>query len=382
MSRSNDPMTKDKAGYGPRAAPRTHRLDESAAGYSLAGWSPPEPASASPAALIMLLFGWIRYAFSVNCNTSPISWPRLTGPLQTEGPAVAPDGSIYFSDIAYATDNGMILRFDPKTRKTTVFTSDSGKSNGLTFDLDGHLVAAEGSDYGGRRVSRWNVKTGQRTTVADRYQGKKFNAPNDISLDSKGRIYFSDPRYLGHESRELEHRSVYRIERDGSVVEITHSVQKPNGIALSPDEKTLYVAEHDNGSERITDASIEPTAPAMKIYGFPLDSGGRVTGKARTLVDFGTEAGCDGMTVDARGNIYLSVRSLKRPGVMVIDPDGNEVGFIPTGQPHQKATETPVGLPSNVEFGIGEEANTLYVTVDLSLYRIPLKVSGYHVPYR
>ena len=81
MSRSNDPMTKDKAGYGPRAAPRTHRLDESAAGYSLAGWSPPEPASASPAALIMLLFGWIRYAFSVNCNTSPISWPRLTGPL-------------------------------------------------------------------------------------------------------------------------------------------------------------------------------------------------------------------------------------------------------------------------------------------------------------
>ena len=300
----------------------------------------------------------------------------------TEGPAVAPDGSIYFSDIAYATDNGMILRFDPKTRKTTVFTSDSGKSNGLTFDLDGHLVAAEGSDYGGRRVSRWNVKTGQRTTVADRYQGKKFNAPNDISLDSKGRIYFSDPRYLGHESRELEHRSVYRIERDGSVVEITHSVQKPNGIALSPDEKTLYVAEHDNGSERITDASIEPTAPAMKIYGFPLDSGGRVTGKPRTLVDFGTEAGCDGMTVDARGNIYLSVRNLKRPGVMVIDPDGNEVGFIPTGQPHQKATETPVGLPSNVEFGIGEEANTLYVTVDLSLYRIPLKVSGYHVPYR
>jgi len=300
----------------------------------------------------------------------------------TEGPAVAPDGSIYFSDIPFGTDKGMILRFDPKTRKTTVFASDSSKSNGLTFDLEGHLLAAEGSDHGGRRVSRWNVKTGQRTTVADRYQGKKFNAPNDISLDSKGRIYFSDPRYLGHESRELEHRSVYRINRDGSVVEITHAVGKPNGIALSPDEKTLYVAEHDNGSERITDASIEPTAPAMKIYAFPLDSDGLVSGKPRTLVDFGTEAGCDGMTVDGQANVYLSVRSVKRPGVMVIDPDGKEVGFIPTGQPNQKETETPAGLPSNVEFGIGEEASTLYITVDLSLYRIPVKVSGYHVPYR
>jgi len=82
MSRSIDPITKDKAGYGPRAAPRTHRLDESAAGHSLPGWSPREPASASPAALIMPLFGWIRYAFSVNGNTSLLSWPRLRGPLQ------------------------------------------------------------------------------------------------------------------------------------------------------------------------------------------------------------------------------------------------------------------------------------------------------------
>jgi len=86
MSRSIDPMTKDKAGYGPRAAPRTHRLDESAAGYSLAGWSPPEPTSASPASLTMLPFGWIRYAFSVNCNTSLISWPRLRGPPQSSAP--------------------------------------------------------------------------------------------------------------------------------------------------------------------------------------------------------------------------------------------------------------------------------------------------------
>ena len=301
----------------------------------------------------------------------------------TEGPAVAPDGSIYFSDIPFGTGKGMILRFDPKTRKTTVFTSDSFKSNGLTFDADGYLLAAEGSDHGGRRVSRWNVKTNKRTTVADRYQGKRFNAPNDIYVDSKGRIYFSDPRYLGHETRELEHRSVYRINRDGSVLEITHDVKKPNGITLSPDEKTLYVAEHDNGSERINDPNAPPPEPpTMKIYAFPLGDEGLVAGPARTLVDFGAEAGCDGMTVDERGNVYLSARSLKRPGVMVIDPDGKEVAFIPTGQPNQKATETPVGLPSNVEFGIGDEANVLYVTVDVSLYRIPLKVKGHHVQYR
>src|ERR1700757_3047974 len=137
----------------------------------------------------------------------------------TEGPAVAPDGSIYFSDIPFGADKGMILRFDPKTKKTTVFTDDSHKSNGLKFDAKGYLIACEGSDEGGRCGARWDVKTGKREVVADKYMGKRFNAPNDLAIDLKGRIYFSDPRYLGDEPRELEYRSVYRIDRDGSVVE-------------------------------------------------------------------------------------------------------------------------------------------------------------------
>jgi gluconolactonase len=297
----------------------------------------------------------------------------------TEGPAVAPDGTIYFSDIPFGSDKGKIMRFDPKTSETSVFAEDSGKSNGLTFDANGHLIAAEGADQGGRQISRWNVESGEKTVIADKYDDKRFNAPNDLTLDTKGRIYFSDPRYLGAEKRELEHMSIYRVDTDGTVVEVTHELEKPNGVALSPDGGTLYAADHNNGSERITD----PDAPAgehgaMKIHSFPLGSDGLVSGPKKTLVDFGKEAGCDGMTVDENGNIYLTSRGLTRPGVMIINPQGEEVGFIPTGPANQTDPASAQGLPSNVEFGVGDEANVLYVTIDLSLYRIELGVNGYH----
>jgi len=296
----------------------------------------------------------------------------------TEGPAVAPDGSIYFSDIPLGADKGMILRFDPRTKKTTVFVKDSHKSNGLKFDADGHLVACEGSDQGGRALARYDVKTGKRTVLADRVMGKRFNAPNDLAIDRKGRIYFSDPRYLGTEPRELEYRAVYRYDGSG-VREITHDVEKPNGIALSPDEKTLYLADHNNGTDDIEGKPAQKKG-AMKVYAFALDEEGLVKGPRKVLYDFGEENGCDGMTVDEKGNVYLTSRSLKRPGVLVIDPEGKELAFIPTG-PSQKGAKEPKGIPSNVTFGIGEEKNTLYVTVDKSLYRIRLKTAGAKMPF-
>jgi gluconolactonase len=298
----------------------------------------------------------------------------------TEGPAVAPDGSIYFSDIPFGKDKGMILRFDPKTKKTTVFTDDSHKSNGLKFDAKGFLIACEGSDEGGRCVSRWDVKQRKRSVIAERYQGKRFNAPNDLVIDRRGRIYFTDPRYLGTEPRELEHRAVYRIGPGDRVEEVTHALEKPNGIALSPDDRTLYVADHNNGTDRIDPSAPAPKPGAMKIYAFRLDTNGHVKGSGKVLIDFGTEAGCDGMTVDSKGNLYLAVRGLKRPGILVLDPDGKETGFIPTG-PSQPGARQPKGIPSNCCFGIGPESKVLYVTVDASLYRIPLKVDGYHVPF-
>ncbi|MEX0711327.1 MAG: SMP-30/gluconolactonase/LRE family protein [Pirellulales bacterium] len=302
---------------------------------------------------------------------------KISGGL-TEGPAVAPDGSIYFTDIPNGPDKGMILRFDPATGKTTVFTDDSGQANGLMFDAQGRLVACEGSDYGGRCVSRWDVKTGEREVLADSYMGKRFNAPNDVCIDLQGRIYFTDPRYLGEEPRELEHRAVYRIDADGTVVEVTHEVEKPNGIALSPDMRTLYVADHNNGTDRIVEGGPPVEPGAMKIYAFPLGSDGLVNGPRQTLVDYGKENGCDGITVDVKGNIYLTARSLKRPGVQVIDPKGKEVAFIPTGPTNQDGKQ-PVGMPSNVDFGIGEESNMLYVTIDKALYRIRLEVDGFHI---
>jgi gluconolactonase len=248
------------------------------------------------------------------------------------------------------------------------------------FDAQGFLIACEGSDQGGRRVSRWNVETGESETIADSFEGKRFNAPNDLCIDLKGRIYFTDPRYLGDEPRELEHRAVYRIETDGTVIEITHDIEKPNGIALSPDEKTLYVADHNNGTDRI-DPTGPPAKPgAMTIYAYPLNDEGLVDGERRTLVDFGDQAGCDGMTVDTNGNLYLTARGLKRPGVLIVNPEGKEIGFIATGK-SQVGSKSPKGLPSNCDFGIGEEKNVLYVTIDTSLHRIKLNAEGYHIPW-
>lgn len=304
---------------------------------------------------------------------------KLEGGL-TEGPAVAPDGSIYFSDIPVGSDKGMIMRYNPATKQTKPFAKDSFKSNGLIFDSKGYLLACEGADGGGRCVSRWNLETKERTSVVNRYRDMRFNAPNDLCLDRTGRVYFTDPRYVGDEPLELPSKAVYRIETDGSVDLVTENVNKPNGIAISPDGKTLFLAEHDNGTDKIDPAGPLPPQGTMRIYAFDLANDGTVRNR-RTIVEFGDLKGCDGMCVDAKGNVYLTVREASRPGIMVITPQGKEIGFIPTGPPNQDQA-TAVGLPSNVEFGIGADAHTLYVTVDKSLYQIRLKTRSFHIQYQ
>src|SRR5207244_8888976 len=109
-----------------------------------------------------------------------------------------------------------------------------------------------------------------------------------------------------------------------------HDVEKPNGIALSPNGKTLYLADHNNGTDKIDPEKPAPKLGAMKVYSFPLGPDGLVAGRRRTLVDFGAEAGCDGMCADVKGHVYLAARALSRPGIKVIDPDGKEVAFIHT----------------------------------------------------
>jgi gluconolactonase len=297
----------------------------------------------------------------------------------TEGPAVAPDGCVYFSDIPMTKGKGVIMRFDPKTKKTTVFQEDSRKSNGLKFDAKGRLVACEGADGGGRCVSRYDIATGKREVLVDNWMGKKFNACNDLCIDTKGRIYFSDPRYIGPEPRELDFKGVFRLDPDGKLHLITKEVETPNGVVLSPDQKTLYLVDHNPGTDKI-DVDKPAKVGAMKIYAFPLGEDGKVSGPRKTLWDFGTENGADGLAVDVHGNVYAAARALKRPGVLVLSPEGKEVAFIPTGPPDQGKAKEPRGIPSNVAFGVGADRNLLYVTVDTSLYRVRLKVDGYRLP--
>src|SRR5439155_22063403 len=130
----------------------------------------------------------------------------------TEGPAYGPGGKVYFSDIG-----NRIMVFDPATGKTAVFRDPSGRANGLDFDAKGRLVACEGANTGGNRRITITEKDGTVRVLADKWQGKRFNSPNDLTIDTKGRVYFTDPRYVGDEPRELDNESVYRINADGTV---------------------------------------------------------------------------------------------------------------------------------------------------------------------
>src|ERR1700693_2946493 len=147
----------------------------------------------------------------------------------TEGPAYGPGGYIYFSDIG-----NRIMRYDPRTGRTEVYRQPSGRANGLDIDPQGRLVAAEGANTGGNRRVAITEKDGTIRVRADRWEGKRFNSPNDVTIDAKGRVYFTDPRYVGSEPRELATESVYRVDPDGNVQQVVTDVEKPNGIVLSP----------------------------------------------------------------------------------------------------------------------------------------------------
>lgn len=289
-----------------------------------------------------------------------------------EGPAAGPDGAIYFSDIPTGEKPGRILRFEPANHKISIFRADSHKSNGLFFDSLGRLVACEGADFGGRAIRRYHLLSptageGEEILV-DQFEGKRFNAPNDLCVDQAGRIWFTDPKYLGAEERELTHRSVYRIDPDGRLtLAITQPViEKPNGIHVSPDGKTLYVADTSNEPVKLPDGSERPGN--QQLVAFTITPDGTPTDK-RILVDYAPGSGVDGMTVDIQGNIYAAVRDKEKPGVRVYSPEGKQVGFIPTHD-----------VPTNCVFGNGPEANRLYITTDTGFGRIRLNATGYHLP--
>lgn len=276
----------------------------------------------------------------------------------TEGPARAPDGSIYFSDIG-----NRILRFDPASRETKVYRDPSGKSNGLKFDAKGRLTACEGANGGNRRISV-TEPSGEVRTLADRWNGKRFNAPNDLAFDPKGNLYFTDPLYVGSEKREIDFEGVFLVSPAGAVTLATRDVQKPNGILVSPDGRTVYVA----------DTNSDPKGN-HHLVAFRVQPDGTLADK-RILHDFGpNRRPIDGMAMDVDGNLYAAGGSGDRAGLYVFGPQGEHLAFL----------KMP-GDPTNAAFGGPSEPTTLYLTGHgppqagtprrYALFRIKLAMKG------
>ena len=248
----------------------------------------------------------------------------------TEGPAADSEGNVYFTDIP----NERILRWSTDGKLTT-FREQSGRANGLYFDKQGNLLACEG---GARRLALISAD-GKHRVLADKYEGKQFNSPNDLWIAPDGGIYFTDPRYGSEEDRELDGYWVFHLAPGADkVARVIDDLVKPNGIIGTADGKRLYVA--DPG--------------AKKTYSYRINEDGTLSGKQLFC-----ESGSDGMTLDEHGNLYLTSGA-----VLIFDPAGKRLGEI----------KTPVG-PANVTFG-GADGKTLFITARKGLYAIPMQVKG------
>lgn len=264
-----------------------------------------------------------------------------TGFVFTEGPLWHPDGFFYFVDIRASVLYRLTLGQQPVVLRQT----EGG--NGTTFDLQGRLIMCEGD---GRRVTRTGPD-GVVTTLVDRFEGKRLNRPNDVICCSDGALMFTDPSYrvpLGE--REID-AAVYRIAPDGGVSMVA-PVEYPNGLALSPDERTLYVAN---------------TRWTKYIHAIELDSAGTMV-RRRIFADMscdGTNGVPDGMKIDAAGRVFCTGTG----GVWVFQPDGTRIGII----------ETPE-VCANVAFG-GPDLRTLLLTASTSVYTLRVNTPGLPHPW-
>jgi len=274
-----------------------------------------------------------------------------TGCRWAEGPAYFPAGRyLVWSDIP----NDRLMRFDETDDSVSIFMSPCGNHNGHTRDTAGRLVSCE---HGGRCVSRIE-HDGTRTVLADRFEGKRLNSPNDVVVKSDGSIWFTDPTYgidsdyEGHAAQsEIGASNVYRIDPvSGAVTLVVADRVRPNGLAFSPDESELYVA--DTGRSHV------PGLPAT-ITAYSVAADGVSVGGPRTFATC-PEGVFDGFRFDDRGNLWTSAGT----SVFAYAPDGTLLGAIPVGE-----------LVANVCFG-GPKRNRLYICGQTSLYAIYLKVSG------
>lgn len=275
-----------------------------------------------------------------------------------EGPVWMNDGGyLLFSEIPknqilkWKQGEGVSIHIEPSgyTGKAK-FTGSEPGTNGLIIDNLGRVITACHGDRMIRRIER----DGSHTILASHYMGKRFNSPNDLVYHSSGNLYFTDPPYglpdrFTDKGRETEWCGVYRLAPDGNVTLLSKMIDAPNGIGLSPDEKTLYVAQSS------------PVAANWTAFDI-LDDGnvseGRILYDATDIVAQ-WKGVPDGMTVDAHGNIWGSGPG----GVMIISPEGKLLGRIVTGQ-----------ATSNCTFG--EDGTTLFITADMYLLRVETKSLG------
>lgn len=280
----------------------------------------------------------------------------------TEGPAVDADGTVYFSDII----GNRILKWRPG-EAWSVFREPSGRTNGQTFDLEGRLLHCEGAEFGpggNRRVTRTDLLTGEYAVLTERYEGKRYNSPNDICVDGRGRIYFTDPMYYDRSHMEMT-EGVYRIDKGGRVTRILDqpAIQRPNGLAVTQDCRTLYVVD-----------SCSPEGGNRKIWAFDLDDAGQPQNQ-RLVIDFAPGRGGDGMRLDMEGNLYIAAGILHArgphetdnvpTGVYVLTPQGKFLGRIPI----------PEDVITNLAFG-GDDGRTIYVTAGKTLFTARVATPG------
>ena len=258
-----------------------------------------------------------------------------TGYKFTEGPVWTSRGTLLFSDIP----ENKIWEIG---KKTAVFRTPSGNSNGLTFDGEGRLIACEHSN---RRVTR-TEKDGSITVLADRFEGKRLNSPNDAVVKSDGSIYFTDPPYgITSEQQELDFQGVYRIKPGGELELLVKDFAKPNGLCFSPDEKLLYIADSSN---------------LRHVRVFKVAQDGTLRG-GEVFARISSEKGApDGMKVDVEGRLYAAGPG----GVWIFDTAGKHVDTI----------ETPES-PANLAWG-GKDGKTLYMTAVTSVYKVHLSIGG------
>ena len=271
----------------------------------------------------------------------------IEGPVWVEDP-----GYLLFSDVPGDT----IYQWTPGAKSrpflTPVFSGPPPEEprgigpNGLTVDGNGNLIISE---HGNRRVSRMPLAGGDRELLIDQFEGKKLNSPNDLVYHSSGDLYFTDPPYglQGQDEspdKELDFNGVFRLDPDGQIELLTSELTRPNGIALSPDEATLYVGD----SKRWMAYDVQPDGSI---------SNGRVFFDAGDIQGTG---GADGMKVDSQGNLYCTGPG----GVLIFTPDGKHIGTI-----------QPTEQPANVAWG-DADGKTLYMTARTGLYRIRLNIQG------